>query len=265
MTSLPNSPSRMNDMPLPPPPIDEMAPADVVFEGIDEPRAAAAATVAELSEVESTQDDPPPVPSAGMPASVAFDPEALVARLADSLAPIEQRLQRLEQTVELKVSREEHLNKIIDQLHGEVQEHRLGMLRKLLEPLVLDLIATSGDYADMAKRERAKGDDLAAQALASLADEMCDELHDILSRYGFDQFSVPDDQFDATRQRAVRLETTGDRTLDGRVATRRRCGFQYNGQIVRPEQVTLYKFSPAVDSTPVAVAGTVADDAAAKT
>ena len=265
MTSLPNSPSRMNDMPLPPPPIDEMAPADVVFEGIDEPRAAAAATVAEMPAVEPTQDEPTADPSVGIPVPMAFDPDALVARLADSLAPIEQRLQRLEQTVELKVSREEHLNKIIDQLHGEVQEHRLGMLRKLLEPLVLDLIATSGDYAEMAKRERAKGDDPAALARASLADEMCDELHDILSRYGFDQFTVPDDQFDATRQRAVRLETTGDRTLDGRVATRRRCGFQYNSQVVRPEQVTLYKFSPAVVFIPVAVAGAVPDDAATNT
>lgn len=243
MTNQPDCP------PPPPPPMEMETVSEEHFAEADERNGADDIMAANPSS---------PGKALNAPGVTSADLDAVGDRLSVGLAQLQQRMKQLEQVVELKVSREEHLNQIIDQLHRELQDHRLGMLRKQLEPMAIDLITACDDFGAMAEREQAKTDDPTAAARATLAAQVRDELHEILNRYGFDRFIVPDDKFDATRQRAVRFESTAKPEYEGLVASRRRCGFLYNGQVVRPEQVIIYRFvppaAPEIDVTTAAQA-----------
>lgn len=182
--------------------------------------------------------------------SVQVVPAALAALVENSLcgplATVTDGLNRLEDLFEQKINRELHLNQIIDQLHADLQDQKRGLVRQILQPLAIDLITLYDDLSDRSEKYRGKGtQDVAASIVAQEADGTREEIEDILYRYGVQKYIVAEPQFNATRQRAIRLESTTDASLDGTTFLRRRCGFEYDGQVLRSEQVVVYRFDSA--------------------
>ena len=70
------------------------------------------------------------------------------------------------------------------------------------------------------------------------------DIEDILYRYGFEAYStnIEDVEFDSKRQRIAKTLTTDDISRDRKIAERLRKGFIYEGNIIRPEMVSVYTF-----------------------
>lgn len=172
--------------------------------------------------------------------------EQLVAGIGNDL---QKQMQALTTLFDQKINREIHLDGIIDRLHADLQEHKQGIHRKILEPIAKDLITMYDDLgAAVQKWQDLADSDEAAKRCAKDLQVTQEEVEDILYRYGFESYSAETDVFDPTCQSASRVDVTHDEHLDGKVAERRRRGFRFDGLPIRPELVVVYRYEPAAET-----------------
>jgi len=128
----------------------------------------------------------------------------------------------------------------IDKLHSELQEHKNGLILKILKPLVLDLI-TLHDNIGKILAELKK---TSSEVNLKLYESFQTDIEDILYRYGFESYASKEDvvEFDSKRQRIAKTLSTDDISRDRQIAERLRKGFTYEGNIIRPEMVSVYTF-----------------------
>jgi molecular chaperone GrpE len=143
-------------------------------------------------------------------------------------------LRTLHAAFEEKIKYDATRDRMIDRLHGELQEYKDDILLKLFRPLVLDLIVL---HDNLGKWSSTGG---STPTSVSFTDVQSD-LEDILYRYGYETFTVPENSFDARRQRVLRTVPTEDAALDGKISERLRKGFLYGGKVIRPECVAVFK------------------------
>lgn len=67
------------------------------------------------------------------------------------------------------------------------------------------------------------------------------DLEEMLEVNGVDIYAEESDVFNPSTQRVVGQTPTDDPALDNHIASRRRKGYRWNGVILRPEMVTIYK------------------------
>jgi molecular chaperone GrpE len=193
-----------------------------------------------LQEQVSDRDSSPNVKKSDAPPEVLPNgqepiPVAAVAVEDEGLALV----RALHTAFEEKIKYDATRDRMIDRLHGELQEYKDDILLKMFRPMVLDLIVL---HDNLGKWSSAGG---SAPAAVSFADVQGD-LEDILYRYGYETFTVPENSFDARRQRVLRTVPTEDAALDGKISERLRKGFLYGGKVIRPECVAVFKPTKSV-------------------
>jgi molecular chaperone GrpE len=159
----------------------------------------------------------------------------------------------LEQSFDSKIKYDDSKERIIDSLHNELQTCREGMHFKIMRPLFFDLMAMHDDLTNLLKYH--KNSDSNSETLSKLLQSMASfqyTIESILEHHGVVAYNQPDDQFFPQRQRALRTELTDDPTKDRLVYEHLHKGFEYEGKVLRPETVSLYKFigSSNPDNTP---------------
>lgn len=192
----------------------------------------------------------------------AVDPAASES-MVDLLTAIRQldsslslQLMELKGSIDRELRAEASREKIVDRLHGELQEYKQDLLLSMMRPVFLDLIQLHDDVGkvlDTQPEASAPSDEIGTNAsdlVASSEDTSArlrrhleglrQGIEDILYRQGVEPFSTDDLQFDARRQRAVATVPTDDRERNRTVAVRLRKGFQSGAKVVRPELVTVY-------------------------
>jgi molecular chaperone GrpE len=168
----------------------------------------------------------------------------------DALTTLDDQFQHLRGDFTTKIKYDESKDRVIDTLHQELTAHRDGLTFNILRPIALDLLMFYDDATclidDLTNNNEAEDNPLLGHFVG-----MAEDVESILSRYGFDIFQLPDDNFDKKRQRAQRRLTTDDPDQDLKVAQRLKCGLRYEERIVRPEVVTVYRYSaPQPDNEP---------------
>ena len=138
--------------------------------------------------------------------------------------------------------RSAHRESVIDMLHEENQQLRLGMSKAILEPVVADLIRLYDQINHEVRRLRADGQD--EQLLWSFADDITQ----ILDRCGVEIYSAqPGDPFDRDRHRPLGVVTCTDEAQHNTVAEVVAAGFaeRETGRVRRPVQARFYQYTPA--------------------
>lgn len=160
---------------------------------------------------------------------------------------LKEALSNLQVSFEEKIKYDLSKESQIDKLHSELQEHKNGLILKILKPLVLDLI-TLHDNTGKILLEYKKSS--SSEVNLKLYESFQTDIEDILYRYGFESYASKEDvvEFDAKRQRIAKTLSTDDISRDRQIAERLRKGFTYEGNIIRPEMVSVYTFKlpPAV-------------------
>lgn len=147
------------------------------------------------------------------------------------------KLDSLQQSFDTKIKYDLDKERIIDRLHHELQAKHDDFYRRMLRPVLLDLIAM---HDDLGRLLESRWDTDLASFRASV--------EDLLGRYGATAFSLEGDAVVRERQRVVATVATHDPEQEGRIAARRRQGFTYEEQILRPELVTAYRYIAPPDS-----------------
>ncbi len=165
--------------------------------------------------------------------------------LFQQLVQVQQDVQKLSNEFKSKLKYDESKQKIIDQLHGELQEYRNDLIRSLLRPVFMDIIHLADDQRKLLSTYQDKAqEDLDPGKLLSLMEDIPDTLDEILYRQGVDIFQNEEPQFDPNCQKALKRITTHEADKKRKIAQRVRPGYQWDGHLLRPEIVGVYVYQP---------------------
>jgi len=147
-------------------------------------------------------------------------------------------LKRLNKQFSSKLKYDEQKDRTIEQLHSELQKYKQDLYKKMLLPMVNDLI-------HFIEREERDINFLAAnppssEKLLKRFFDLFDDMRDILYNQGIDPYKEIDDVFNPKRQKILKKIVTGDFKKDKKVANHKTWGYEWEGKIIKAEGVDLY-------------------------
>lgn len=164
------------------------------------------------------------------------------------LDEIQRQIATLQKEFQSKIKYDAHKNRIIDELHKELQHYKDDATKKYIKSLVLDLIQFGDNMRKLIRHFESRPLTMEdARKLFNLLETVPSDIDDILYRQGVESFQSDDLQFDATRQRVIgRVESSrpeDDRKIEKAVHP----GYEWDGVLIRPELVNVYVFTPNTD------------------
>lgn len=171
---------------------------------------------------------PPPVPGAS---------------LEMVLEKIQTETGHLRSEFESKLKYDAHKNTIIDKLHQDLQEYKGDFLKKYVQSLIMDIIQVIDNLRKLIGHYEQQGVGEADPVkLLDILKGIPSDLEDIFFRQGVKPFSLEGAGFDPSRQRVLKTLTTDDPEKDKTVAESLRPGYEWEGQVIRPEMVAAYVY-----------------------
>lgn len=144
---------------------------------------------------------------------------------------------------ESKIKYDKHKEEIIDKLHSENQAFKNDLYKKLILPLVNEIIFMLDDYSTLFKKHSES--DITEVDVPKLLKQfggISEDLENLLYKNGIDVYSVEGEQFDSSKQKVIKTIPTDDPLKDKTVCEKLKKGFVLDGKIIRMEHVSCFKF-----------------------
>jgi molecular chaperone GrpE (heat shock protein) len=156
---------------------------------------------------------------------------------SDPLGLITAELRSLRADFNAKIRYDEGREQILTAMGAELDQHRQGVFRMQLRPVLLDLVAMYDDISQLINSSEYPP--VTVQVLELVRDTV---MH-TLGRNGAEQIPSEGDIFDRTVHKVVRMVPTEQPEADRRIAARLRPGFRWNDRVLRPEWVDVYRYN----------------------
>ena len=236
----------------------EQEPQPVTAEQPIQPEAPTKAEQEQPADPCPTKAEPEPQPtcansSAEQPEALAKQIEQLtkqneqLAKQYEALEKLMQAQQQLQSSVDslnslfnARIMHTTHEEKIVDQMHKELQKYKDDMYAQLVRPILLDVIAIRDSIMRMSATYLAKPEGEQSIPNKTFADYSYD-LQDILEKNNVEIYrSQAGDDYTPIKQRAIKKVATPDQALHGKVAESFSCGYQYNDKTISAEKIAVY-------------------------
>ncbi len=159
------------------------------------------------------------------------------------LEKIEKEVARIRGEFEDKLKYDAHKNAIIDKLHEDLQEYKEDFLKKYVQSIIMDIIQIIDNIRKLVDHyQQQDPSDLDPRKILDILKGIPSDLEDLFLRQGVKPFTCEGNGFDPSRQRVLKTLTTGDKAKDKTVAESLRPGYEYEGQVIRPEMVAAYVY-----------------------
>ncbi len=195
----------------------------------------------------------------GHPAAQSMEPEepggtADKPAWFDKLDDLAKQQQRLSDMFDDKLRYDASREEIIDKLHREIQDYRNDMLGKIMLPVLKDLISLDNEVIKFVKD---RGDinrfPPEKQDWTELLRQVAmfhDDIVEILDRYGTVAFEEESETFNPRTQRSLDTRPTESQDRNRTIAERIRPGFRWGDQVIRNEEVIVYKYQAPQKESP---------------
>jgi molecular chaperone GrpE (heat shock protein) len=162
----------------------------------------------------------------------------------DALKQALSALQELTENISFKIDHDKHREELIDKLHDENQSYKSDLYKKLLMPLVNEIIYLIDGYTQLRKVYAEKDiSQIDTQKLLKQFGEVADDLENALYKNGIEPYEAEEGTVvDFARQKILKTVPTDDPKKDKTVCDRLKKGFILEEKIIRQEQVSCYKF-----------------------
>ena len=172
-------------------------------------------------------------------------------RMAETTSQISGQLESLSELFQKRIMYAAHEEKVIDQMHKELQRYKEGLYAQLVRPILLDVIEVRDSIMRVGAVYRAKPEGEQAIPNKTFSDYAYD-LQDILEKNSVEIYrSQPGDPFSPMRQRAVKRIATAEEALHGKVAESLSCGYGYDGRVLSAEKVSVYAYEKPAENEQV--------------
>ncbi|WP_166405116.1 nucleotide exchange factor GrpE [Desulfonema ishimotonii] len=200
------------------------------------------ATAADSVGIPGITENPPEPDAAPLLLDDSDDvPDDMIDPVSLKLDEIERHLERLGREFESKLKHDTHKNRVIDTLHRELQEYKKDVIKKQVKALIMDIIQFVDNSRKLAQHYSVQDASAAdPRKLIRLLNGIPSNLEDVMGRQGVSSFTCEDSVFDPTRQRVLRRVETSDPSEDKTIAQRLHPGYEWDGDMIRPELVSVY-------------------------
>jgi len=159
------------------------------------------------------------------------------------LALIKELISDLSLQFESKIKYDKHKEEIINKLHSENQAFKNDLYKKLILPLVNEIIFMLDDYSILFKKHsESEINEVDVPKLLKQFGGISEDLENLLYKNGIDVYSVEGEQFDSSKQKVIKTIPTDDPLKDKTVCEKLKKGFVLDGKIIRMEHVSCFKF-----------------------
>lgn len=173
------------------------------------------------------------------------EPETPSVSLEDVTALLSSLSQKMDEMNDLfteKIKRSASDDRVIADMHNELEMYKDDFYRKLLKPILLDLIDFRDSITKLATAKRQKPQSEQIIPLKTFEMYALDIL-DILERYGALSYnSTEGDDFTPIKQKIARTVATGDKELHGKIAESLSDGYLFEEKVLIPERVAAYSY-----------------------
>lgn len=154
-----------------------------------------------------------------------------------SLADIASLIEDLRQKFDEKIAVDEHKNGLFDKLYKERDEYKNDLYGKLLKPFIMGSIGIINDL----RLYVSKMDTYDVERSLNYLKTLPDDIEELLENNGVELYSEESETFNPRTQRAKKIVPTEDASLNNTIAERIEKGYSWNGVVLRPEMVAVYR------------------------
>lgn len=170
-----------------------------------------------------------------------------IDNILESQQQLSEKIETLNALFIARIMHADHEEKIVDQMHKELQKYKEDMYAQLVRPILLDVIEVRDSIMRMAATYLAKPEGEQNIPNKMFSDYAFD-LQDILEKNSVEIYrSKSGDDFTPIKQRVIKKVPTADESLHGKVAESLACGYSYNGRTISAEKITVYYYEKLVE------------------
>jgi molecular chaperone GrpE len=162
--------------------------------------------------------------------------------IIENQSKILDELMSLKKDFQSKIKYDEQKEITITKLHDELQLYKRDLYKKMLLPVINDLI----HFSDRTEKDLEFLVDVPAEKLMERIHDFLDDLRDVLYRQGVEPYKLENDDFDPKKQKIIKTIETNDKELDKKVANHKFYGYEWEEKIIKPESVEVYVYKEDV-------------------
>ena len=155
----------------------------------------------------------------------------LILGLSAKLADIETRLVA-------KIEEDNQKNSLFDRMYNELAQHKKGLYASIMKPFINETVSLTGDYERLVDQL----DSIDHDKLVRYVKNIPSDLEDMLENNGVERYSDDTEKFNPKTQRVMKTIETDDPAKDNVIAEHIRKGYRWDGQMLKPELVAIYKY-----------------------
>lgn len=168
----------------------------------------------------------------------SINPNDLVNTLLERIENLSQQNELLHDKFDAKISEDKHKAQLFDKMYDELASYKKDLYAKLVGPFINETISLLDDYERLVD----KIDSIDKEKLVRYVKGIPDDLENLLDNNGVERYCDDTEKFNPKTQRVVKTIFTGDMGLDNIIAERIRKGYRWNGVMLKPEMVKIFKF-----------------------
>lgn len=191
-------------------------------------------------EVETPVVEESPVETQTNDVVVEAAPEEVNSSKEDAgltLEDIAKLIETLQKKFDEKIAVDEHKNGLFDKLYKERDEYKNDLYGKLLKPFITGCLDIINDLRNYTSKMETYDVERSLNYLKTLPDDLVE----LLENNGVVVFAEEGDTFNPRTQRARKIIPTEDSALNNTIAERIEKGYSWNGAVLRPEMVAVYR------------------------
>ena len=160
--------------------------------------------------------------------------------IMEILLAMDGKIEQMNQLFVRKIQHTAHEEKIVDQMHAELQRYKEDMYSQLVRPVLLDIIEIRDSIIRMSNNFALKPEGEQNVPLKTFSGYAFD-IQDILEKNSITIYDSKDgDDFNALKQRAIKKVSTPVEQLHGKIAESLSSGYDYMGRTISPEKIAVY-------------------------
>lgn len=164
----------------------------------------------------------------------------IIENVMDSIEEINEKIEEMNKLFVQKIQKTTYEEKIVDQMHSELQKYKEDMYSQLVRPILLDIIEIRDSIIRMSNVFATKPEKEQNVPLKTFRDYSYD-IQDVLEKNNITIYNSKDgDEFNALKQRVIKKVPTSVEELHGKIAESLSSGYDYNGSNISPEKVAVY-------------------------
>lgn len=137
-----------------------------------------------------------------------------------------------------KIAADEHKNLLFDKMYSELDSYKKDIYAKMLKPFIMETILLIEDTA----RFIDKMDTYDSEKITKYIKGIPDDLINLLEMNDVELYEEDSDVVNHRSQRVVKQVETDNIELDNKIESSLRKGYRWNGVIIRPEAIQVYKY-----------------------